>query len=243
MSTVNFVGVKCYSQYIVNDWDYTDMALPHLIEPNEKDWIFKVTEETSLQPIRDVCLLAYFLAAPCTTLEINRIQIRDVLHKSGKLNKKFTIRGTTSYNGDDRVIFLKNKRLVEFTKSYIQYRIKNNIGMGNHPDHYLGLDPDEPLFFTNKGTGFSIVSKKTDKGSPTYSCDALNRHLKALMGKAGIECPSVLSGRRTFAVTLKRKGYDVAHIHHLLGNKSLTTTTKLLTTDPVDMGAIAAEAF
>lgn len=44
-------------------------------------------------------------------------------------------------------------------------------------------------------------------------------------------------------MTLKRKGFDVAHIHHLLGNKSLETTNKLLTSDPIDMGAIAAEAF
>jgi len=219
------------------------MPLPHLIEPSEREWLFKATNETSLDPVRDVCLLAYFLGTPCVTLEINRIQLRDVLNKSGKLNKKFTIRGTSSYNGGDRVIYLKNKRLIEYTQSYIQHRVKNNIGIGNHPDHYLGLDPDEALFFTGKGSGFSIVSKKTSKGTPTYSCDALNRHLKTLMNKGGIECPSVLSGRRTFAVMLKRKGFDVAHIHHLLGNKSLSTTTKLLTTDPIDMGAIAAEAF
>ena len=219
------------------------MPLPHLIEQVEKEWLFKVTNETSSDPIRDVCLLGYFLATPCITLEINRIQLHDVLHKSGNLNKKFTIRGTASYNGDDRVIYLKNKQLIALTKSYIEYRVKNNIGIGDHPDHYLGLDPDECLFFTNKGAGFSIVSKKTTKGNISYSCDALNRHLKMLMNKGGIECPSVLSGRRTFAVMLKRKGFDVAHIHHLLGNKSLETTTKLLTTDPIDMGAIAAEAF
>ena len=219
------------------------MGLPHLIEPGEREWLFKVTKETSTQPARDVCLLAYFFATPCTTLEINRIQLRDVLHKSGKLNKQFVIRGAASYNGDDRIIYLSNKRLREITKDYINFRVKNNIGMGAHPDNYQGLDPDEPLFYTNKGAGFGICSKVTSKGSMSYTCDALNRHLKMLMGKGGIECPSVLSGRRAFAVTLKRKGFDVAHIHHLLGNKSLDTTMKLLTTDAVELGAIAAEAF
>ncbi|WP_445776014.1 hypothetical protein [Shewanella sp.] len=57
------------------------------------------------------------------------------------------------------------------------------------------------------------------------------------------ESPSVLSGRRVFAVELHRQGYDVAHIHHMLGNRTLETTQKLLTTDPVSMGAIAANAF
>lgn len=43
--------------------------------------------------------------------------------------------------------------------------------------------------------------------------------------------------------TLSVKGYDVAHIHHMLGNRTLETTQMLLTTDPVSMGAIAARAF
>lgn len=219
------------------------MALPPLIENSNKDWLFKVTEKDSMQPERDLCLLGFFLGTACTTLEINRIQLGDVIHKSGTISPEFTIRGEKSFNGEDRVIYLKNSELRQLTRDYIEYRLKKHIGMGNHPDHYLGLDPDEPLFFTNKGSGFSIVSKTTKKGSISYSCDALNRHLKLLMKNAGIEEPSILSGRRTFAVMLKRKGYDAAHIHHLLGNKALETTMRLLTSDPVDMGRIAADAF
>lgn len=219
------------------------LALPHLIEKSEKDWIFKATEKTSNQPERDLCLLAFFLGTACTTLEINRIQLGDVLSKAGKLNREFVIRGEKSFNGEDRIIYLKNAELRQLTRSYIDYRVKRQIGMGNHPDHYLGLDPDESLFFTNKGSGFGIIAKTTTKGSISYTCDALNRHIKLLMRNAGIEEPSILSGRRTFAVMLKRKGYDVAHIHHLLGNKALETTMRLLTSDPVDMGRIAADAF
>lgn len=219
------------------------MGLPHFITPNEKTWLFKVTKETSSQPIRDCALLGFFLGTPCVVLEINRIQLGDAVSKSGKINKNFVIRGEKSFNGQDRIISLKNVYLKALTQQYIDFRVENKIGTGDHPDHYLGLDPDEPLFFTNKGAGFSIVKKLTGVGNLTYSSDALARHLKQLMNKGGIECPSILSGRRTFAITLKRKGFDVAHIHHLLGNKSLETTTKLLINDPIDMGAIAAEAF
>ena len=108
------------------------------------------------------------------------------------------------------------------------------------PDKYLGLDPDEPLFFTNQGRGFSVCIRKTSIGSPAYSCDALNKHLKMLMQKAGIENPSTLSGRRTFAMTLKNKGVDTSLIHKFLGNKSIETTKSMLSRDPVDMGEIAA---
>lgn len=211
------------------------MALPQLIDNPE--WLFKVTRELSKHPVRDVCLLGFFVASPCTTLELNRIQLGDVVSKSGKLNKKFMIRG------DEREFYLTNKKLIKMINDYLAVRVKNKIGLGNHPDQYLGLDPDEAFFISYQGQGFSITMRKTAKGNISYACDALNRHIKMLLSHGGIEKPSVLSGRRTFAVSLARKGIDVAHIHYLLGNKSLKTTQKLIATDPVNMGAIAAEAF
>lgn len=213
------------------------MALPPLITPKDRKWLFKVTEETSTQPKRDLCLLGYFLGTAMSTLEINRLQLKDVLHKSGKLNKKFAVRTT---NFEERDIYLTNKLLCELTCKYLDYRAKKKIGLGDNPDQYLGLDPDEALFFTNQGKGFSVSVRKTVNGSPSYSCVALNTHMRMLMQKAGIENPSVLSGRRTFATTLKNKGVDISYIHKFLGNKCIETTKSMLSRDPIDMGDIAA---
>lgn len=213
------------------------MALPQLIEKPQRDWLFKVTKLNSKQPERDQCLLAFFFGSACTTLEINRIQLKDVLNKSGKFNKSFTVRGA------EREFYLSSERLREYLNQYLTYRVKNRIGLGNHPDQYRSLDPDSALFYSYQNKPFSIMRKQTPAGSDSYSCDALNRHIKTLLKNAGIESPSVLSGRRVFAVELHRQGYDVAHIHHMLGNRTLETTQKLLTTDPVSMGAIAANAF
>ena len=69
------------------------MALPHFVDPNEKQWLLKVTGHTSLNPVRDLCLLHFFFLTPCTTLEINRIQVRDVLFKPGAIKRDFIIRG------------------------------------------------------------------------------------------------------------------------------------------------------
>lgn len=213
------------------------MALPPLIEKPQRDWLFKVTKQNSKQPERDVCLLAYFFGTACTTLQINRIQLKDVLHKSGKLNNEFIIKDT------DRIFYLKSQLLRELTQSYIKHRVTNKVCMGDNPDQYQGLDPDEALFISYQNKPFSITKKLTKRKNVTYACDALNRHIKTLLANAGIKNPSILSGRRTYAVTLHRLGYDVAHIHRLLGNKTLETTQKILTTDPVDMGDIAAKAF
>ena len=219
------------------------MALPPFVDPNEKEWLYKVTNKTSSNPERDICLLNVFFLTPCTTLEINRIQIRDILYKPGTIKLEFNIRGALAFNGLERTIYLSNKKLRQHIKDYVDYRIKHKIGLGDHPDLWGGLDPNEPLFFTNKSAGFSIIKKTSPKGAVSYHSDALNRHIKELMRKSGIENPSILSGRRTFAVMLKRKGIDVSYIHYLLGNKSLKTTQKLFISDPVDMAAIAADVF
>lgn len=196
------------------------MALPQLIEKSQRDWLFRVTKLNSKQPERDQCLLAFFFGSACTTLEINRIQLREVLHQSGRLNRSFTIKGV------EREFYLSSPKLCEFLNLYLTYRVKNRIGLGDNPDLYRGLDPDNALFFSYQNKPFSIVRKQTPTGNDTYSCDALNPHIKTLLKNAGIESPSVLSGRRAFAVELHRRGYDVAHIHHMLGNRTLETTHK-----------------
>lgn len=219
------------------------MPLPPLIKSSQVDWIFKVTDQRSKHAIRDKCLIAYFLGSPCSTLEINRIQLKDVIHKSGSLNKKFAIKEVVNSSDINRYFYLTNKKLIEFTKQYLNHRVKNKIALGDNPDQYLGLDPDEGFFISYQGKGFSIAKRERPNNKITYTCDSLNRHIKMLLSQSGIENPSILSGRRTFAVNLHRKGFDVAHIHHLLGNKTLETTMKILTTDPVEMGNIAAQAF
>ena len=217
------------------------MALPPIIEKKQRDWLFKVIEQQSKQPERDMCLMAFFFMSACTTLQINMIEVKDVLHKTtGKLNKEFTVKGT------GHTFYLVNNYLCKLTYEYLQYRVKNKICMGTEPSEFLGLSPNEPLFISSssKGetNGFSVVKKITSSGNESFTCNALNRHLKTLMQLAGVE-GSILSGRRTLAVNLFRKGYDLAHIHSILANKTLETTQKIITTDTIDMARIAKDAF
>lgn len=221
------------------------MALPVYIKKHEIDWILKVTRSTSRFVTRDLCIVALYFGTPCTTLEINRITIGDVLSKTGGLNRKFDIRGSLSYNQSPREVYLTSKKLKGFLMDYLREMAGRKINAGPNPDYYMSLNPDAPLIVTRLGGEYSIVKRKRKSGAVGYTCDALNRHVRSLLSKGGVEQPSILSGRRTFAVNLKRLGYDVVHIHHLLGygKHSLDSTIRLLLTDPVDMGRIAAEAF
>jgi len=198
------------------------MALEHLITKKGRDWLFKITKLDSPWYFRDWCLLAFFMGSPCTILELNKITISDVL--SGDIiNKKFTIRGDKALNGEYRIMYI-NEDLTKLLRNYIK-------SMAN-------VYENELLFRTLKGEGFAITKVKGKERA-----DSLTRHILDLLRESGIEQPSAKSGRRTFATTAYRNGIHVSVIHHLLGNKMLKTTERLINSDPLTMGEVSINAY
>jgi len=213
------------------------MALPHLITDSERKFIEKVILKTSPMPERDLCIWAFFIGTPCLILELNRIQVGDVIAKSGKINRCFDIRGDLDIVGDKRKIYLTNEFIQKIILNYFLELRSKGFCRGDHIDHYQGLDPLSSLFLTTEGKEFSLTKTET-----TYKPDSLRRHIMNFMLEGGIENPSSQSGRRTFATKLKRENIHVKWINHLLGN-GLEATKRLIGNDPIDMGAIAAKAY
>lgn len=181
----------------------------------------------------NACLFGFFLGSGLTTLEITRIQVKDIVMKNGQLTKFFPVKADVS-----RDFYLSNVKLQNLIKNYIEKRKKD----GDHPDQYNAFDANEPFFKRKNGEHFKIKSRTTERGTKSYHCNALNNHIKRILADSGIQ-PSILSGRRTFAVRLKRQGIDTPTIHKMLGNKTLETTLRLIETDTVSMVAIADMAF
>ena len=154
------------------------------------------------------------------------------------MNNKFVIRDKKDYQDNERYYYLKNNRINALIEKYLDYRVKNRICFGDNPDQFRGLDPNEAFFISYRNKGYSLI-----QNGEKYKCDALNRHIKTLLKQGGVEVPSTLSGRRTFAVSLHRQGCDIAHLMHMLGDRTVETTKKLIEQDTVDIGAIAANAF
>lgn len=209
------------------------MALPTLIDDAKRKWLFKVTATTKEADL-NLCLLGFFLGSGMTTLEMCRVQVGDVITRSGELAKCFGVRGDV-----ERDFYLSNSELRALVKRYAEKRRQD----GDHPDYFQGHDPHAPFFTRSNGEAFKVKRRTTPAGNASHHCNALNNHIKRLLNDGGVERPSILSGRRTFAVKLKRHAVDVPTIHLMLGNKDLATTYRLLNSDPVDMGAIAEMAF
>ncbi|WP_432472068.1 hypothetical protein [Amphritea sp. HPY] len=127
--------------------------------------------------------------------------------------------------------------------AYFLKRVKLDQGLTNNTAAYRQLDPNSPVFLNKHGKPFPLLERPDKSGKIRYTCTSLSRLYSNLFSKAGIDGATAESGRRTFAVTLRRIGYDIPHIHTLLGNQNLKTTRRMLDSDPVDMGSIAAKAF
>lgn len=210
---------------------FCDMPLAPIV--SDTRWLFKVTKQQAVEPELSQCLLGFFLGTGLKTIEISRIQVADIFTKSGELTKKFSVRGDV-----ERDVFLVNRKLKALINEYKLVRILD----GNHPDYYCGFDPIEPFFKRKQHGAFKILSKTSGTGKRSYYCPSLNNHVKQLLSNAGIESPSIESGRRTLALRLKGQ-VDVPTIHLMLGNRDLNTTKRLLDTDPLTMNQIAELAF
>lgn len=199
------------------------MALPYLIKDSDLRFIEKWIRASSKWIERDLCLLAFFVGTPCLILELNRITISDVLSGSDKINKSFVIRGDKSFNGVHRSVYIK-ENLSKYLSKYLE-SIPN-------------LFENEFLFRNLDNKPFAITTLKGNQRA-----DSLTRHILDLLREGGIEQPSALSGRRTFATKANNNGIHVSVIHNLLGNKILATTKRLIDSDPLTMGELSAKAY
>lgn len=103
-----------------------------------------------------------------------------------------------------------------------------------------GKDPDSALLRASEGEPYRLTTRKTSAGAISYSCDSLSQLFRKLHQLAGIEGASAMSDRRTFAIRLHQKGYDLRHINELLGHETLKATKNLIDADPVRLGALVA---
>jgi integrase len=214
-----------------------------VVEPHDRKHLFKVTEACSEMPARDLALLGILFGSPMKVTEIAQLKVRHVLSASGDYLHESEIPAEIAFNGLSRPWYWSSKPLRALLDCYFMERVKRNQGLSANPAAFRQLDPDSSVFLNRRGEPFHLAGRKDKAGQLRYTCTSLSRHYSSLFAKAGIEGATAESGRRTFAVTLRRQGYDIPHIHALLGNQDLKTTRRMLDSDPVDMGAIAAKAF
>jgi len=172
--------------------------------------------------------------------EIGSLTVRDYLREDGSVRASSEVRAAIAYNNNARILHWSSPRVVAALDAYLVERVRLSHGLTVRKAAFRGLDPDGPLFRRGDGEPFQLTARKTSTGTLSYSCDSLSQLYRKLHSQAGLHGPNVLAGRRTFAVRLHRKGFDLKLISELLGLATLSATKRLIDGDPVKLGAIVA---
>jgi site-specific recombinase XerD len=216
------------------------MAKAPYIEEGRLRHLLKVAAVSGESPLRNVALLTTVYGTGMMLTEIARMPVRAYLNGDGFVREKSCVDAAIAYNGKERPIYWSNAKVVKAIDAYITYRIIYRHRLTSMATAFRGLDPDGPIFLTGDGDPYKLIERPTSAGAVSYSCDSLSQLFRKLHLQAGIEGASAMSGRRTFAVRLANKGFDLRHINELLGHETLTATKRLIDADPVRLGAIVA---
>ena len=198
---------------------------------------------TSQFPFRDVALLNTAYGTGMMVTEMAKLPLTAYLNADGSVREESAITPDIAYNGVKRPLYWNNKKVIEAIESYLEVRIARRHGITTKKAGYRGLDPLQPLFLTDEGTPYKLQKRETATGAVSYACDSLSQLFRSLHTKCGVEGVGAQSARRTFAVNLSKKNFDLKHIRVLLGLQTLRAAKNLVDADPVRLGRIAGRVF
>ena len=216
------------------------MAKAPFIEDSRLRHLLKVTAVSGESPERNVALLHVIYGTGMMLTEVATMRIEHYLTPDGSIREKSSVPADVAYNGKERPLWWSNSKVTDSIDKYLALRARLGHGVTTRRAAYRGLDPSSPIFLTGDGAPYKLIERKTSTGAITYSCDSLSQLFRKLHQQCGIEGASAMSGRRTFAVRLHQRGFDLRHINELLGHETLKATKNLIDQDPVRLGAIVA---
>ncbi|MGF6604604.1 site-specific recombinase XerD [Paraburkholderia sp. GAS448] len=216
------------------------MAKAPVIEEKQLRHMLKVAAVTGESPTRDVALLYVLYGTGMMLTEVATITVRDYLREDGSIREESTIRAAIAHRSKERPVFWVNPKVVSALDAYLATRVNLRHGVTVRKAAFRGLDPDGPLFRRADGEPYVLTARESSSGALSYSCDSLSQVFRRLHLQSGIRGGHALAARRTFAVRLHRKGYDLRHISALLGHGTLTATKKLIDSDPVKLADLVS---
>lgn len=219
------------------------MAKAPVVEDAQMRHAFKVAGISGQTPARDAALLCVLYGTGMTATELAQLEVADVLAEIGEFRGESEVRKAIAFNGRRRPIYWTNVRVREALDAYFAERLRIGHGVTVWRSRWRGLVQLGPAFLTNDGRPFTRTTRRTGAGNASRSCESLTQVIRKLHDQAGIEAAGATAARRTFAVRLHRKGYDLRHIREVLGLATLSAVKNLVDGDPVDLGRIVARVL
>ncbi|WP_420213373.1 site-specific integrase (plasmid) [Burkholderia aenigmatica] len=216
------------------------MAKAPVIEEADLRHVIKVAGVTGETRVRDVALLYTLYGLGLMLTELTTLPLSSYLRADGTVLAESEIPAAIAYNSRARPAFWTNPRVVSAIDAYLALRASLGHGVTTRKNAFRGLVPSQPIFLSSDGESYRLTARKTPAGAVSYSCDSMSQVIRRLHTQAGVKGGHAGSARRTFAVRLHRKGFDLRHIAELVGNASLNSTKKLIDSDTVSLGDLVS---
>ncbi|MCF8719813.1 tyrosine-type recombinase/integrase [Nitrospina gracilis] len=172
-----------------------------LIENHELRRILKIQKDNPKHGLRNSCLVVMSLYLGLRVSELANLRIGDVVTEDGQIKGSVDLKKENTKGNKSRPIYLVHPEVIQVLRKYLDQR----------KERERNLNPDRPLFKSQKGDGFSPRS--------------LQRLFKLIYMDAGLDdMVSSHSGRRTFATNLIESGIDLKTVSFLMGHASIKTT-------------------
>lgn len=184
--------------------------------------------ELTRDPERNTLLIVISHACGLRVTECACIPLKAILYPSGRIREELTLDGSYTKYHRTRTVPLSSPRLLSALDAYLDYRVREGVGVIAGETAYRGLSPDMSLIFSGRGSRFALAQKRRIlKGGVVEiyaASDALERVFARLYADAGLHGATSHSGRRTYATRLLEQGAEVTTISHLLGHESVEYT-------------------
>lgn len=203
------------------------MAKMPVLEEHQLRDMISIAGVTGWSPVRDAALLCVLYGTGVLLAELVGMSVSDYLTVSGTVRHNSVLRAEIAYNDIERPLFWVSPKAIAAVNAYLAFRAAEGHGVSKHESEYRGLDPDSALILKTDGSPYKLTARKLQSGEMCYSCDSLAEVIRKLHTQAGID-GNAGRARRTFAVRLYQKGYDLRNIATLLGHKSLESTRALV---------------
>ena len=170
-------------------------------------------------PERNQLLLCLSHALAMRVTEMARITVADVLMPSGRIRDEIALRSEITKGCRPRTLPMSSKRLLKHLEANLDYRINKGIGTNLGSHDYRGLYPHQPLSFSNRGGGFSLVLKRRRLSSGVieeyWAADGLEQWFRTFYPRAGLRGATSHSGRRGLSTHLLEDGADIEDVQVL----------------------------
>ncbi|HLU62054.1 MAG TPA: site-specific integrase [Gammaproteobacteria bacterium] len=188
----------------------------------ELEALYRAADATEFAA-RDAALVRAALYWGFTATELSLLEVQHVLTVDGEWRERFVLPAAFAFNGLARTAWLRDPAFVASLETWLHWRAE--LGWDRtEANRFRGFEAKAPLFVNNHGRPFAMTPRSP--GSTDLLPSGMNRQLRELLDRAGLQHHSPHVLRDTYIVRLWQRGLSRHEIMQLTGIRKAETISR-----------------